>query len=272
MPAFHVLDMPLTTQSSFVLRRLEVVTAADAVEAMEVVARRRGLDETAALRAVDDAALVWRDPDPSTRPAPSRPDPDPPLPDGIVMTEDIPEPGYHVWEPVTGPHLEFHWLERANCATAEVAIEYVAARRQLDRGAPLVAFAQDDSVMRETMAYNQKGLAEAYLTLVRDAGVQGRRLWDHWEEDAAYRHWRDYLDAQAKLDGFELEHTAWLQTSFLEPLTLVARPDGRPYKIELDLGREPRVKAMQRDYGRETVEAAIARAERTLHSVCKNGS
>lgn len=260
VPEFHVFDMPLIS-SSYVLRQLEQLSAANAVEAMEIVAASRGLDETAILRALDDAALVWRRPDPAKRPPPLQPKPDPPFPDGIVMTKDIPAPGFGVWEPVTGPLLELHWLERANCATAEIAIEFVAAKRGLDVAAPLVAFAQEDSAIREFMAYNRVELAEAYLTLVRHAGVQGHQLWDHWEESAAYRHWRDHLDAQAELDGFKLEHTAWLHTSFIEPLTLIARPDGKPYKLNLDLGRDRRVKAVERDYGRERVQAAIARAE-----------
>ena len=255
--------MPLIP-SSYVLRRLEQVTAPDAVEAMEIVAASRGLDETEILRALDDAALVCRHPVPAKRPPPQQPKPDPPFPDGVVMTKDIPAPGFGVWEPVTGPLLELHWLERANCETAEIAIEFVAAKRELDVAAPLVAFAQDDSVMREVMAYNRVGLAEAYLTLVQDAGVRGQQLWDHWEEDAAYRHWRDHLDAQAELDGFKLEHTAWLQTSFIEPLTLIARPDGKPYELNLELGCDERVQAVERDYGRERVEAAIARAEEAL--------
>jgi hypothetical protein len=253
--------MPLDS-SDYVLRRLEQVDAADAIEAMETVAVHRGFDETEMLRALDDAALVWRDPDPAKRPSPKQPEPDPPFPGGIVMTKDIPAPGYGVWEPVSGPDLEFHWLERANCATAEIAIEYVAAKRGLDMAAPLVAFAQDHAVLREFMAYNQVGLAEAYLTLVRNAGVQGSELWDHWEESPAYRHWRDHLDAQAELDGFKLEHTAWLQTSFGEPLTLIARPNGKPYKLNLDLGHEKRMMAVERDYGRERVKAAIDRAEK----------
>jgi hypothetical protein len=263
MPDFHLFDMPLVS-SSYVLRRLEQVTALDAAEAMETVAMRRGLDETQILRALDDAALVWRNPDPAKRPPAQKPEPEPPFPSGIVMTKDIPAPGYGVWEPVPGPFLELHWLDRANCQTPEVAIEYVAAQRDIDCAASLVAFAHDDSVMREFRAYNRAGLAEAYLTLVRDAGVQGQQLWDHWEDDPAYRHWRGHLDEQAELDGFKLEHTAWLQTSFIEPLTLIARPDGKPYRLKLDLGREARVKAVERDYGRDCVLSAIARAEEAV--------
>ena len=263
MPEFHVFDTPLVS-SDYVLRQLERVSAADAVEAMEAVAARRGLNETEILRALDVAALVARDRDPAKRPASQQPQPDPPFPSGIVMTADIPAPGYGVWEPVEGPYLELHWLERANCATAEIAIEYVAAKRGIGISAPLVAFTQDDSVMREFMAYNRVGLAEAYVTLVRDAGVQGQRLWDHYDDDPAYRHWRDYLDEQAEIDGFKLEHTWWLQTSFGEPLTLIARPDGKPYKLKLDLGGEKRVEAVERDYGRDRVEAARQRADEVL--------
>jgi hypothetical protein len=268
MSGFHVFDMPLVS-SSYVLRRLEQVTARDAVKAMETVATRRGLDETEILRAIADAALVWRDPDPAKRPPPQKPEPDPPFPSGIVMTKDIPAPGYGVWEPVPGPYLELHWLDRANCKTPEVAMEWVAAERGMHAAAPLVAFARDDSVMREFMAYNRAGLADAYLTLVREAGVQGHRLWDHWEDDAAYRHWRDYLDAQAEADGFRLEHTAWLQTSFSEPLTLIARPNGKPYRLKLDLGRDARVKAVERDYGRDRVLSAIARAEEAVRRAAR---
>jgi hypothetical protein len=263
MPKYYVCDMPLIS-SHYVLRQLEQVPAVDAVAAMEAVAAHRGLDETEILHALDVAALVARDPDSAQRPAPQQPEPDPPLPGGIVMTADIPAPGYGVWEPVEGSYLELHWLERANSATAEIAIEYVAAKRGIDISAPLVAFAKDDSVMREFMAYNRVGLAEAYVTLVRDAGVQGQRLWDHYEDDPAYRHWRDYLDQQAAIDGFKLEHTWWLQTSFGEPLTLIARPDGKPYKLKLDLGHEKRVKAVERDYGRERLTAARKRADDVL--------
>ena len=148
--------------------------------------------------------------------------------------------------------------------TAAIAIECLAASRKLNPAARLAAFRYDDLVSRETMGYTRLQLAEQYLTLVCEAGVQGRDLWDHGEEDAAYRHWRVYLDEQAAIDGFKLEHTFWLQTSFSEPLTLIARPNGRPYKLALK--PEKRVKAVERDYGRERVRAAQARADKVLRA------
>jgi hypothetical protein len=66
MPSYHVFTSPLESPG-YVFRRLEQVSAADAVEAMEEVALRYGFDETKTLHAVDNAALDRRNPTPANR-------------------------------------------------------------------------------------------------------------------------------------------------------------------------------------------------------------
>jgi hypothetical protein len=256
---YHVFGVDLSGEAWRYVGRA-CVEARTAAQAMERVAGEQGLDRTEVLWAIAATNLARRAADPAARPAPQPPLPDPAFPEGVVMTRELPKSRFAVHLVAQTDPLTLDYVEKVNCSSAEIAMEYVASTHGLDPDAALIACASGSEVVRVVMAYTELELAEDYHRLVTNAGVQGQKLWDHYDTPA-YQDWMGYLEAQAAIDGLQLQHTFWLQTSFGEPLTLLARPNGKSYKLPLTMGAERRARAAHRDYGHALEKARLRAAD-----------
>ena len=281
MPDYHIFSSEDNAGRPWLLTRLGVVAAETPERAMEEVAVRHGLDEMYRLWAVADADMVWRAKDPADRSAIPPPSPVQ-RPSGLRRTwksfhrwampgrydhglilSGGSTPGYRVYEALTEPDMRLTLLAVKDGDDAGLAIEKAARDRALD-DATMVSVSAEALVARFIPSHTREELAAAYDQLVRRAGVNGgRNLGDEPPDSPTHSHWRSYLANQAVLDGLKVEFVGFVQTSFVEPLALLAQPNGKAYKLPIEGGTEQRIRAVERDYG-PLLEQARRRATAEL--------
>jgi hypothetical protein len=79
-------------------------------------------------------------------------------------------------------------------------------------------------------------LALSYLHLLDHGVVCGPYdLWDFAPGDPDYQRWRRFFDQQAALDGLRVLHESYVETSWLNARVVLARPDGTPYELPIEV-------------------------------------